>query len=132
MKRQSKQAAVAIFVAGLFVAGAVGIVAAIAVVPQVTGKGSAPQRAARRSAAEPAERETVRRHLRDNTPTGEWEEIEWYPVIPIDSVSAIRLKYRTQNPFGGQSVVDEVFVLNRDGSIQYTEANGDRRIWWRK
>lgn len=120
-----------LFTTALFSLGA----AAIFVVPQVMespGPAEAKPTTRKKSSKEPPEHAIVREYLRKNTPTGKWEEVEWYPVIKTSDVYAARLKYRTENPFGGQSVIDEVFALDKDGSVQFTEANGDRRIWWSK
>lgn len=63
---------------------------------------------------ETAEQKAVRAYLKENLPTGKWEEIKWWgPVRLMDdgkpSNLAVRLKYRSANEFGGMSVHDDVF-----------------------
>ena len=90
--------------------------------------------------------------LKENTNTGEWEEVRYWPPVSISTASHsnalltaglsisqrhgndayadalklnlnakghpaiqfLRLKYRTQNEFGNQHLMDEVFVLQGD------------------
>ena len=63
----------------------------------------------------------VRQYLRENTPTGKWEEIRWWPARKVGGGSKYwsehricRLKFRTENPFGGRAVMDQVFIFNPD------------------
>ncbi len=66
---------------------------------------------------ESPEQKAVRAYLKENLPTGKWEEIKWWSVLPGTAISksqkgtVIRLKYRAENQFGGQSVYDHVYVL---------------------
>jgi len=66
------------------------------------------------AAKESPEQKAVRAYLKENLPTGKWEEVRWYPVVRLidngkPSSPAIRLKYRTENQFGGTSLRDDVF-----------------------
>jgi hypothetical protein len=64
----------------------------------------------------------IRKYLRENTPTGKWEEIEW----KIDTTSTT-LKLRTENKFRGKSI-HTVSIAELEGQrhfrgigeIQYT------------
>lgn len=66
------------------------------------------------NAKESPEQKQVRSYLKENLPTGKWEEVRWWPVVRLidngkPSNAAIRLKYRTENQFGGTSLRDDVF-----------------------
>jgi hypothetical protein len=74
---------------------------------------------------ESTEQRAVRAYLKENLPSGKWEEIKWWPAKRLTddgkpSNLAIRLKYRTQNEAGGMSVYDDVF-----------EFVGKRTVWHR-
>jgi hypothetical protein len=65
-------------------------------------------------AKESPEQKAVREYLRENLPTGKFEEVRWYQPTRIKYEGkpgpvAIRLKYRSQNNFGGTSLYDDVF-----------------------
>lgn len=73
-----------------------------------------------------AEREKVRAWLRENTPTGEWEEIRWWDAVDVPRGQGkihrmVRVKYRTENESGGMSVKDDFFILT--GQVQVEEGN---------
>lgn len=71
------------------------------------------------------DRELVRKHLAENTPTGKWEEIRWWRAVDqqyewwngqVTHYHLIRVKYRTANERGGMSVHSEVYNIN-DGEV---------------
>jgi hypothetical protein len=62
--------------------------------------------------------DAVRQTLRENAPSGEWDEIQWWDEIDHQGHRIVRLKYRTKNPFGGDSVLDEVFELQRGKAVR--------------
>ena len=94
----------------------------------------------------------VRKLLKENLPTGKWEEIRWWPkrlckrmphsTKPLFEVFSgtpwalrswegrhiCRLKYRTQNQAGGMEVVDQVFAVE-NGGIQTLQPYGENPSW---
>ena len=85
---------------------------------------------------ETAEQKAVRAYLKENLPSGKFEEIRWWPTKPATAIApdwsgtVVRLKYRTNNESGGQSVYDHVFTLNGGKIRAHTDdpiqANRDR------
>ena len=66
------------------------------------------------------EQRAVRAYLKANSPSGTWEEIEWYPAKAFKTGgSIIELKFRTKNPFGGQTVFRNWFTV-QDGKVVTT------------
>lgn len=72
---------------------------------------------------ESPEQKAVRAYLKENLPTGKWEEIRWWPTLPGTAVApdwtgkVIRLKYRAENRFGGMSVYDHVYTFSNQGKM---------------
>jgi hypothetical protein len=59
----------------------------------------------------------VRAYLKENTNTGKWEEVRWWParegrktLQTKDRASVCRLKYRETGPFG-KSLSDQIFTI---------------------
>lgn len=75
---------------------------------------------------ETAEQKAVRAYLKDNLPTGKWEEIKWWPTTQLivnggeKGPLAVRLKFRAENNVGGMSVYDDVFVMRKSGAERHT------------
>lgn len=79
------------------------------------------------------EREKVRTWLKENTPTGEWEEVRWWRANDViypggrNPDRGIRLKYRTANELGGMSLEDEIFLMfDRDAAPSGPTGRGTR------
>lgn len=77
---------------------------------------------------ETAEHKAVRAYLKDNLPSGKFEEIRWWPVTRLiddgkPSNPVIRLKYRTANTIGAQEVYDEVFEFVGKRMIHHKEGD---------
>jgi hypothetical protein len=76
---------------------------------------------------ETAEQKAVRAYLRENLPTGKFEEVKWWPVKQLlvnggeKGPNAIRLKFRAANEQGGMSVYDDVFVFKKAGVERHSE-----------
>ncbi len=86
----------------------------------------------------------VRNLLKENLPTGKWEEIRWWPkryydpkpprqsVIGWGGKHICRLKFRTGNEAGGMEVIDQVFGID-NGKIEGLPSYSDRgmlpRLW---
>jgi len=76
-----------------------------------------------RVAEEPdhVEREAVRAWLRENTNTGEWEEVRWYDSNRSgdnNEYAELRLKYRTDNDEGATQLFDRIFWYRPDEPIE--------------
>lgn len=73
---------------------------------------------------ETAEQKAVRQYLKENLPTGKWEEIKWWgpQTLIVDGGQkgplAVRLKFRAANELGGMSVYDDVFVFRKNNTVQ--------------
>ncbi len=76
---------------------------------------------------ESPEQKQVRAYLKENLPTGKFEEVRWWPVKQLivnggeKGPNAIRLKFRSTNEQGAMSVYDDVFVFKKSG----VERHGD-------
>lgn len=58
------------------------------------------------------EQQAVRQFLKENTHTGQWEEVRWWPAMTANTGSRfVRLKYRTENGFGASMIHDQVFQI---------------------
>lgn len=71
--------------------------------------------------------EEVRNWLRENTHSGEWEEVRWWPVRDVKTqfdgvVHAARLKFRTQFALG-KRLNDDVFVFDDRGRLDWSHAS---------
>lgn len=102
-------------------------VAAIAVLSTTLAAQEAKKQDAPRPAAdkpkESPEQKAVRAYLKENLPTGKWEEIKWWPTLPGTAIASdwggtvTRLKYRAANQFGGMAVYDHVYTFNSKGKM---------------
>jgi hypothetical protein len=63
----------------------------------------------------------IRKYLRENTPTGKWEEVKW-DKITDDGFRATTLKFRTHNQLGAMSLYS-VGVLEADGVKKFKGIN---------
>lgn len=70
------------------------------------------------------EKEAVRRWLKENTPSGVWEEIRWWGPIKKDDAMIIRLKYRTANRTGAQQIEDMIFFQGASNEEVQVEHQG--------
>lgn len=71
--------------------------------------------------------EIVRAWIAENSNSGEWDEIKWYPPVGGEE-KLVRIKYRTRSKAGAKEMFDRVFWL-KDG--QLTEAGEDYKNQWR-
>lgn len=67
---------------------------------------------------ETAEQKLVREYLKENLPTGKWEEIKWWGPKQIrngdeEGPLAVRLKFRAANEMGNMTVYDDVFIFQK-------------------
>jgi hypothetical protein len=59
---------------------------------------------------ETAEQKAVRTYLKENLPSGKFEEIRWgKPIVKKDGTVSIRFKYRSANRSGALEVSDDGF-----------------------
>lgn len=78
---------------------------------------------------ESPEQKAVRAYLKENLPTGKWEEIKWWGVKTLivnggeRGPNAVRLKFRAENQVGGMSVYDDVFVFRKDKVERYSDGS---------
>ena len=86
----------------------------------------------------------IRNYLKSNTPTGNWEEIEWSanPAttmgfneqkqwVELADGNDISLKYRTQNPLGGMSIQSITLREDAKGEFFRQRNNGGFVSWTR-
>ena len=71
----------------------------------------------------------VRQLLRENLPTGQWEEVAWWPARHIEAGGIrqlmARMKLRTRNKFGALEVMDLLFVADfQNGTIRVATSGG--------
>lgn len=67
------------------------------------------------------EQRAVRAWLKENLDTPEWEEVRWWPAVNHGSSRnrLLRLKFRTENPFGGISLLDWCFSVDaKSGKVE--------------
>lgn len=74
---------------------------------------------------ESPEQKAIRAYLKENLPTGKWEEVRWWPATALKSPDwkgwvAVRLKYRTANKFGATELYDDVFTIR----------SSDQKVSW--
>jgi len=88
-----------------------------------------PTLAAQDKPKESPEQKAVRAYLKENLPTGKWEEIKWWGVKTLivnggeRGPNAVRLKFRAENQVGGMSVYDDVFVFRKDKVERYSDGS---------
>ncbi|MCC7424826.1 MAG: hypothetical protein IT428_31530 [Planctomycetaceae bacterium] len=77
------------------------------------------------------EREKVRAWLKENTDSGKWEEVKWWPVKALDENDTsgldakkqkhIRLKFRSAVPDGGMKLFDRAWNVEEKTAFTYLE-----------
>jgi len=79
----------------------------------------------------------VRALLKENLPTGKFEEIQWWPTRTVpknvgywSGHRVCKLKFRTQNSAGGMEVVEQVFTVDNDGVRAIGTFVEQRRDWF--
>lgn len=75
--------------------------------------------------------DVVRSWLRENTNSGQWEEVRWWPVRDVKTrldgvVHAGRLKYRTEAGIG-KRLIDDVFVFDDNVRLKWSHASKTSR-----
>jgi hypothetical protein len=70
--------------------------------------------------------EIVRAWIAENSHSGEWDEIKWYPPKGRTE-KLVRMKYRTHSKAGAEEMFDRVFWL-KDGKL--TPAGDDYKHQW--
>lgn len=78
-------------------------------------------------AQEPPEQKAVRAYLKENLPSGKFEEIKWGKLQKgkTDSTKAIiRFKYRTANRLGAMEVSDDGFRLAKGKVTEWFKGEG--------
>lgn len=105
-----------------------------AVVSLILTAGLAAQENPKDKPKESAEQKAVRAYLKENLPTGKFEEIKWWGPKGLqnedwDGWVAMRLKYRAENERGGMSVNDDVFMIRtKDKKVDWHRANAPLNI----
>ena len=73
-------------------------------------------------------RAAVRAWLHEHTKSGKWEEVRWWPEAEYQDGKStrrfIKLRWRSQNSFGGPAIANTVFEIRR-GKVVGTDAQDD-------
>lgn len=80
-----------------------------------------------------ADLSAVREWLRENTDSGEWEEVRWWPARQVEihngrdygTRRVARIKYRTSGLGGGSVLIDRYFEMKDGRVIAASETE-----WW--